>query len=46
MECKRALEETGGDVKKAVDYLRQTGLAKADKKAGRVANQGLIEVYV
>lgn len=46
MDCKRALEETGGDLKKAADYLRQTGLAKADKKMGRVANQGLIEVYV
>jgi elongation factor Ts len=46
MDCKRALEETGGDLKKATDYLRQTGLAKADKKMGRVANQGLIEVYV
>jgi elongation factor Ts len=46
MDCKRALEETGGDLKKAADYLRQTGLAKADKKMGRAANQGLIEVYV
>lgn len=46
MECKRALEESNGDLKKAADILRQTGLAKADKKAGRAANQGLIEVYV
>jgi elongation factor Ts len=46
MECKRALVETGGDLKKATDLLRQTGLAKADKKLGRAANQGLIETYV
>ena len=46
MECKRALEEAGGDLKKAVDLLRQTGLAKADKKLGRSALQGVIETYV
>ncbi len=46
MECKRALVEADGDLKKATDILRQTGLAKADKKLGRLANQGLIEVYV
>ncbi|MCC6314515.1 MAG: translation elongation factor Ts [Thermomicrobiales bacterium] len=46
MECKRALEETGGDVKKAADLLRQQGLAKADKKSGRSASQGLIEPYI
>ena len=46
MECKRALEQSGGDIKKATDLLRQSGLAKAEKKLGRVANQGLIETYV
>ena len=46
MECKRALEETNGDLKKASEILKQQGLAKADKKSGRAALQGLIEIYV
>lgn len=46
MECKRALEETGGDVKKAEAIIVQQGLAKADKKSGRSASEGLIEPYV
>jgi len=46
MECKRALEEVGGDMAKAVDLLRQQGLAKADKKLGRTASQGLVEPYI
>jgi elongation factor Ts len=46
MECKRALEQTGGNVDKAADVLKQQGLAKADKKAGRTAAQGLIEPYI
>jgi len=46
MECKRALVESNGDLKKASDFLKQQGLAKAEKKMGRAANQGLIEVYV
>jgi elongation factor Ts len=46
MECKRALEETGGNVDKAMDVLRQQGLAKADKKSGRQASQGVIEPYI
>lgn len=46
MDCKRALEETQGDLEKAVDVLRKTGAAKADKRAGREASQGLIEAYV
>ncbi len=46
MDCKRALEEAGGDLKKASDLLKQQGLAKAEKKLGREANQGLIETYV
>jgi len=42
MDCKRALEETGGDIDKAVKYLREKGLAKAAKKAGRIAAEGLV----
>ncbi len=46
MECKRALEQAGGNVDKAADILKQQGLAKAEKKSGRSASQGLIESYV
>ena len=46
MECKRALEETSGDLAKAAALLRQQGLAKADKKSGRSASEGLIEPYI
>jgi elongation factor Ts len=46
MDCKRALQETGGDLDKAVDLLRQKGLASAAKRAGRSANQGLIDSYI
>src|SRR6202795_2113506 len=46
MDCKAALEETGGDMEKAVDLLRKKGLAKAAKKAGRVAAEGLIGAAV
>jgi elongation factor Ts len=42
MDCKKALEETGGDVDKAVKLLREKGLAKAAKKAGRIAAEGLV----
>ncbi len=42
MDCKAALNETGGDMEAAVDWLRAKGLAKAAKKAGRVAAEGLI----
>jgi elongation factor Ts len=42
MDCKAALKETGGDMEAAVDWLRAKGLAKAAKKAGRVAAEGLI----
>jgi elongation factor Ts len=44
MDCKTALQETGGDMEQAVDWLRTKGLAKAAKKAGRVASEGLIAV--
>jgi elongation factor Ts len=46
MECKRALQETDGNIDKAIDLLKQQGLAKADKKAGRVAAQGMVEPYI
>jgi elongation factor Ts len=42
MDCKAALNETAGDMEAAVDWLRTKGLAKAAKKAGRVAAEGLI----
>jgi elongation factor Ts len=46
MDCKKALEETGGDMNAAVDWLRTRGLAKAAKKAGRIAAEGLVGVSV
>ncbi len=46
MECKKALVESGGDFEKAIDLLRQRGLATAAKKAGRTASQGLISSYI
>jgi elongation factor Ts len=46
MDCKKALSETGGDFEKAVDYLRQKGLATAAKRAGRVASEGRIGSYI
>ena len=44
MDCKKALVETDGDVEKAVDVLREKGLAKAAKKAGRIAAMGLVDL--
>ena len=44
MDCKKALTNTDGDMDKAVDYLRENGLAKAEKKAGRIAAEGLSTV--
>jgi elongation factor Ts len=46
MDCKKALAETGGNLQKAVDYLRQKGLAAAAKKADRVAADGAVGAYV
>jgi elongation factor Ts len=46
MDCKKALEETGGDLEKAVDLLRQKGIARAEKRAGRGASEGVIGSYV
>ena len=46
MDCKKALIETGGDMEKAVDFLRKKGLAAADKKMGREASQGIVTTYI
>ncbi|NEM83715.1 translation elongation factor Ts, partial [Escherichia coli] len=46
MDAKRALVEVDGDMDKAVDYLRENGMAKAAKKADRIAAEGLANVYV
>jgi elongation factor Ts len=46
MDCKRALEEAGGDMDKAAEILRKKGIAKAEKRAGRVASQGLVVSYI
>ncbi len=46
MDCKKALTEASGDFEKAVDYLRQKGLASAAKKAGRTASEGVIGSYI
>ena len=46
MDCKRALEESGGDVEQAVAWLRAKGLSTAAKKAGRVAREGIIASYI
>ncbi|BAK81163.1 translation elongation factor Ts [Candidatus Arthromitus sp. SFB-rat-Yit] len=46
MDCKKALSETNGDLSKAVDVLREKGLASAAKKAGRVAAEGVVSSYV
>ena len=45
MDCKKALMETEGDVEKAVDFLRKKGIAKAEKRAGKAASQGLVFAY-
>jgi elongation factor Ts len=46
MDCKRALEEANGDMDKAGEILRKKGIAKAEKRAGRVASQGLVVSYI
>ena len=46
MDCKKALAETDGDQAKAIDYLREKGIAKAGKKADRVAAEGVVGAYV
>jgi elongation factor Ts len=46
MECKRALEETGGDIEKAATILKERGQAAADKRSGRDANEGQVSSYI
>ena len=46
MDCKKALTNTDGDMDAAVEFLRENGLAKAAKKAGRIAAEGLVAVAV
>ena len=46
MDCKKALTETDGDIKKAIDWLRENGLAKAAKKEGRIAAEGLAKIAI
>jgi elongation factor Ts len=46
MECKKALTETDGDIDKAIELLRKRGMAKAEKKSGREANEGVIQSYI
>jgi elongation factor Ts len=46
MECKKALEETAGDMEKAVEWLRKKGIAKAEKRAGRSTSEGVITSYI
>jgi elongation factor Ts len=46
LDCKKALEETGGEFEKAVDFLRTKGLAAAAKKAGRAATEGMVAAFV
>ncbi|MDI3257255.1 MAG: translation elongation factor Ts [Kyrpidia sp.] len=46
MDCKKALTDAGGDMDKAIQLLRERGLAAAAKKAGRIATEGLVEAYI
>lgn len=46
MDCKKALVETDGDMDKAIEYLREKGIAKAAKKAGRIASEGVVDSYI
>ena len=46
MDCKKALTETDGDQEKAIEYLREKGLSKAAKKAGRIAAEGMVRLFM
>ena len=46
LDCKKALTENGGDIDKAIDWLRQKGITKAAKKSGRAATEGLVSAYI
>ena len=46
MDCKKALAENDGDIEKSIEWLRKKGMASADKKAGKVAAEGLVDSYI
>lgn len=46
MDCKRALETSDGDMEKAIEFLREKGMASVAKKAGRIASQGIVDSYI
>lgn len=46
MDCKKALSESNGDMEKAIEFLREKGLAAAAKKAGRIAAEGIVDAYI
>ena len=46
MDCKKVLTETDGDMEKAIELLRERGIAKAAKKSGRIAAEGIVTVYI
>lgn len=46
MDCKKALNETNGNMEKAIEFLREKGIASAEKKAGRIAAEGVVESYI
>ena len=46
MDCKKALTETNGDMDKAIDFLREKGLASVAKKSSRIASEGLVDSYI
>ena len=46
MDCKKALQETNGDMDKAIDWLREQGFAKAAKKSSRIASEGIVDSYI
>lgn len=46
MDCKKALETTGGDLDKAMDFLREKGIASVAKKSSRIASEGLVDAYI
>ena len=46
MDCKKVLTEADGNIEKAIDLLREKGLAGAEKKAGRLASEGIVETYI
>lgn len=46
MDCKKALQENDGNVEKAIAWLREKGIASAEKKSGRIAAEGIVEAYI